>query len=58
MVPGFGFVCFVNGNRFQTKGKFFKICALGVRVKITKRSFEPFCVWIFCWVFWIIHRCE
>ena len=24
-----------------------KICILSVRVKINKRSFEPFCVWIF-----------
>ena len=29
-----------------TKGIFPKMCILCVRVKINKRSFEPFCVWI------------
>ena len=28
------------------KGISMKICILCVRVKINKRSFEPFCVWI------------
>ena len=34
-------------NFFLTKGISPNICILCVRVKINKRSFEPFCVWIF-----------
>ena len=30
-----------------TKGISPKMCILCVRVKINKRSFEPFCVWIY-----------
>ena len=42
MIDGhFGF------NFFLIKGISPNICLLCVRVKINKRSFEPFCVWIF-----------
>jgi len=50
VVPGFWFVCFLNGNPRQ-RGSFFKICGLGVRVKISKRSFEPFVFGSFVGVF-------
>ena len=33
-----------------------KICILCVRVKINKRSFEPFCVWILCQV--VLTQCS
>ena len=47
----------VKMNKTETEWLLAKMCILCVRVKISKHSFEPFCVWMFqvLHILWLCH---
>ena len=45
------FICCLIVVLWLDKGISPKMCILCIRVKINKRSFEPFCIWILIYLF-------